>query len=365
MTGRVSSGVIMARFKEWYVPHPMALDVMKTLNDLREAKRNSRYDTEQTGAHILAPSHCGKSHIVNKIYFSRHVIPEIRATGRFSPDVSDGDIKKLQKTVVYTKVPAKPTQHDFASMVLSAFDIPLWAFARETALQRIQRARKHAEDVGNELLILDRFDQLTKLHDRETMKQATVIQEITKNLMEDGWPIVLVGLPNAKKAINNMQLKVRIKKLKMMPLKFKQEAAEFIKFLRGLEKLMLQSGMFDEESGLCESSVALRLYYASQGRLGVLCNIIRDAAILASDGRQARIEYHNLVTAVEMGPLEDGICRYNPFEEDDEEGIAADCSARHAKDEEHYDKEYHQYFKPKRPRTRKAAAEEALQALAA
>ncbi|QND38226.1 AAA family ATPase [Rhizobium leguminosarum bv. viciae] len=355
----------MTRFKEWYVPHTMALEVMETLNNLREAKRNSRYDTEQTGAHILAPSHSGKSHIVNKIYFSRHIIPEMRATGRFSPNVSDTDIKKLQKTVVYTKVPAKPTQHDYAAMLLKAFDLPRWAFSRESALQRIDRALEHAHDVGNELLMLDRFDQLARQYDRETMKQASAIMDITKNLMEDGWPIVLVGLPNARKAIENMQLKNRIKRLNMMPLKFKEDAAEFMKFLSGLEKLMLQSGIFDEESGLCESSVALRLYYASQGRLGVLCNIIRDAAVLASRARQARIERHNLLVAVELGPLENKICRYNPFEEDDEAGIAADCRERHADDERYYDKEYHDYFKLKKPRTRKAAAEEALKALAA
>lgn len=352
MTGRVSRGIIRSVFKEWIVPYSKAYSVMEYFNDLREARRNSRWDTEQTGAYILAPSHCGKSHTCNKIYFSSFVIPEIRATATFRDDVPDGDIKKLQKRVVCARVPAKPTSGDFATMLLTAFDQPKWAHSRETVQQKIDRARDRADDLGNELLILDRFDQLTKQHDRETMKQASVIQEIIKNMIEDGWPLVLVGLPNAKKVIDNMQLKNRIKKLDLMPMKFVEDAEEFSRFLAGLEMLMLQHRMFDEPSGLCDGPITLRLYYASQGRLGILCNIVRDAAILASSECAVRIGIKHLKAAVDGYSLENGICVYNPFEEEDEDGIAADCMIRVAEDEKYYGPEYHDYFKPKKPRKR-------------
>ena len=89
MTGRVSKGMIRARFKEWIVPFQKAVAAMEALNEMRETKRNTRWDTEQIGAHILAPSHSGESHTVNKMYFSRFVIPELRASGAYAPDVSD------------------------------------------------------------------------------------------------------------------------------------------------------------------------------------------------------------------------------------------------------------------------------------
>ncbi|QIO43094.1 hypothetical protein HA464_03250 [Rhizobium leguminosarum bv. trifolii] len=344
MTGRISNGKINALFKEWFVLHSKAMDAMDVMDELREAKRNSRWDTESTGAHLLAPSHCGKSHIVNKMYFSQRILPELRRSGQYAPDVSDGVIKKLQKKFLYFKVPEKPNVGDFGMNFLRALGDP-FAGKRENVLERIRRGEDIMGALGTELLALDNFDQLSKGRDRQTILEASEVQDVVKNMIERGIPIVFVGLYNAKKTIlQNMQLKNRVQRLDIMPLRLDKDAEELYRFVAGLEILMVENEIFDEPSGLCNEYVIVRLYYASQGRLGILANIIRDAAKLSSSRRRSCIDPSDLVAAVQKYPLENKICRYNPFSIKETMNIERDCKLRVAEDELHYDKEYMEYF---------------------
>lgn len=345
MTGRVSNGKILALFKEWIIPHSKAVAAMDYLNDLREAKRNSRWDTEARGAHLLGPSHCGKSHIVNKIYFSHFVLPELRSSGEYDPSVSDGQIKKLQKKYLYLKVPEKPNLGDFGTSFLKSLGDP-FAEKHDNVLSRIGRAEDIMNALGTELIALDNFDQLTKVRDRKTVEQASAVQEVVKNLLEKGFPIVFVGLYNARKTIlQNMQLKNRSRELDILPLRWIKDAEEFYRYLAGLELLMLENVIFDKPSGLCDEYVAVRLYYASQGRLGVLSNIVAFAALIASKDRRPRIQIADLSAAVNQYSLKIKICRYNPFLVDDTARVERDSMTRVAEDEQHYDAEYMEHFR--------------------
>ncbi|ULJ73014.1 TniB family NTP-binding protein [Rhizobium gallicum] len=344
MTGRVSNGMIHVLFKEWIVPHSKAMAAMEYMNELRVAKRHSRWDTEATGAHLLAPSHCGKSHIINKMYFSRFILPELRQSGEYGPDVPDSVIKRLQKKFLYLKVPSKPTLGDFGTSFLVALDDP-FPSKKENVLDRIRRAEDIMGGFGTELIALDNFDQLTKKADRQSMKEASQVQDVVKTMLEHGFPIVFTGLYNAKEVIlQNMQLKNRVKGLNIMPLRLEKDAEELYRFLAGLELLMLEHKIFDEPTGLCEEYVVLRLYYSSQGRIGILANIVRDAAKLASTERCKRIELRHISIAVDEYPVANKICRYNPFSVRSDHIIEQDCKTRVAADEQYYGKEYMEYF---------------------
>jgi len=335
-------GEILGLFGEWIVPYSKATAALERLQMLRGRRQTTRWDTEQKGAYILAPAHSGKSHVVNKMLFSKVVIPELRASGLFAPDVSDGHIKRLQKKVIYAKMSQKPLYSDFTMMLLRMYGDPFWARKEKPSVQLL-RAGDLREHHATELVIFDRFDQLTKLTlDKETMVQASLIQDAVKNMIEDGWPIVVVGLPNARNAVNNMQNLVRMAKIDLMPMRFKYDLEEFHRFLAGLELLLLENGIFDQQSGIFENYHALRLYYASQGRLGVLCNIICEASILAYGSR--RIETRHIRASVETMARNIGICKINPYDERDDSQITALCKTRIAKDEVQYGPEYFEYF---------------------
>ncbi|QFY60425.1 hypothetical protein FZ934_08255 [Rhizobium grahamii] len=345
MTGRVSNGVIRSLFKEWIVLHSKADAAMEFLDELREARRHSRWDTEASGASLFSASHCGKSHIINKIYFSRRILPELRKDGIFHEGISDGAVKKLQRRFLYVKVPEKPNIGDFGTNLLRVVHDPFYQ-KREKVLDRIRRA----EDIMNnpddltELLALDNFDQLSRKADRQTMKEASEVQDVVKTMMENGIPIVFTGLYNAHAALNNMQIKNRVMELDIMPFRFEKDLEEFCKYVAGIELLMIENCIFDVPSGLYEDDLLIRLYYASQGRIGVLSNLIRDAAKLASTEKCQRIERIHLQKAVDDYPLKKGICEYNPFLIDKDKKIEIDCKTRVAADEKLYDKRYMEYF---------------------
>ncbi len=335
----------MSLFKEWIVVHSKAEKAMKYMDKLRSAKRASRWDTEALGAHLLSASHCGKSHIVNKMYFSHHILPELRRSGEFPESVPDDQVKRLQKKYLYVKVPPKATLGDFGTKLLVALDDGTPQIKGENVLDRIRRAEQVMQSAGTELLVLDNFDQLTKKADAESQKQATDIQDTVKSMMEHGLPIVFTGLYYARNAIlKNMQLKNRAKSLDIMPLRLDRDRDEFRKFLVGLELLMLETGILDEESGLAEDYALLRLYYASQGRLGVLSNIVRDAAILASERKSSRIEVPDLVQSIDEYALDIEMCLYNPFLKLNDEEIERDCKVRVAVDEKGFGDKWMKYF---------------------
>ncbi|NKL05596.1 hypothetical protein GFL39_11625 [Rhizobium leguminosarum bv. viciae] len=345
MTGRVSNGAIRLLFKEWIVVHAKAEAAMDFLDELREARRDSRWDTEATGASLFSASHCGKSHIINKIYFSHRVLPELRKDGIFHESVSDGNVKKLQRKFLYVKVPEKPNLGDFGTNLLRALHDPFYQ-KRENVLDRIRRA----EDIMNnpdsftELLALDNFDQLSKKSDRETMKDASQVQDVVKTMIENGIPIVFTGLYSAHASLDNMQINNRVMELDIMPFRFEKDLEDFCKYVTGIELLMLDHRIFYEPSGLFEDSIIIRLYYASQGRIGVLSNIIRDAARLASTAKRPRIENIHLQKAVDDYPLKKGICEYNPFLISNDKKIEIDCRKRVAADEKFYGEKYMEHF---------------------
>jgi len=316
MTGRISQAMITTMFKEFIIPHSRANAAMLMMQELREQKGNKRWDTEARAAYLLAPSQSGKSHTVGYNYFDTFIVPEFRAKANVDPAVSDADVKLLQKLVLYVKVPARPHLGAFAAAILEALGDPHpW---KDAPYERLARALTQLEEAGVELLIFDNFDHLTKAHTRDLQGEASRIQDILKEMIEKGWPMVFVGLPSAKKSIlSEIQIGHRMDEIYFGP--FATAEKEFVEYLSSLDILMLDSGIFDEGFPFEDPRVFNRLLVACAGQLGIASNTIRCAAKLASAEKKPKLSINHLSTAVRTYNLRLKVCDYNPFDINDKQ----------------------------------------------
>ncbi|TAZ35366.1 hypothetical protein ELH80_13785 [Rhizobium ruizarguesonis] len=311
MTGRLSQAEIVVKFKEWVIPHSRAERAMRVLEELREQKRLARWDTEARAAYLLAPSQSGKTHTVSRNYFENFVVPQFRAASGFGHDVSDEDAKKLQKLVLYVKIPARPHLGAFAAALLDALGDPRpW---RGAPYERLHRALTQMREAGVELIIFDNFDHLSKSHTKDLEGEASRIQDILKEMIENGWPIVFVGLPSAKRSIlRQIQIGHRMDEIYFGP--FKSPEQEFVEYLSCLDLLMINDGIMDESSNFENPHIYRRLLISSAGQLGVLSNTVRYATKLASAEKAAHVAVRHLAQAVNDYAMRLKICKYNPFD---------------------------------------------------
>jgi hypothetical protein len=310
MTGRFSQAEITVMFKEWVIPHSRAKKAMLLMEEMREQKRIARWDTEARAAYLVAPSQSGKTHTVSINYFENFVIPQFRMIADVDPKVPDQDVKRLQKLVLYVKIPARPHLGAFASALLSAMDDP-FPF-RGSPYERLNRALTQMRAAGVELIIFDNFDHLSKFHTKDLEGEASRIQDILKEMIENGWPMVFVGLPSARRStLRQIQLEHRMDEIYFGP--FRTADQEFVEYLSCLDILMIDKGIFDESSFFENPAIYQRLLISSSGQLGVLSNTVRYAAKLASAEYAPRISTDHLSRAVQGYALKLNVCDHNPF----------------------------------------------------
>lgn len=318
MTGRRSNAEINTLFKQWVIPHSRADSAMEMMESMREQKRLSSWDLEAPAAYLTAPSQSGKSHTVSIAYFEKYVVPQFRAENCLGPEFSNSELKRLQKKVLYVKIPAKPSLGAFAAALLEAMhDTKPW---NGGPYERLNRAYTQMKELGVELLILDNFDHLAKVHTRTLQEEATRLQDTIKEMIEKGWPVVFVGLPSANTTIlNQLQIAHRVEEIYFGPFRTPEE--EFVEYVGCLDILMVEHGIFDKESDLADPAIYRRLLISSVGQLGILSNTVRQAAKLASAQRLPRITVDHLKIAVRTYPMRLKLCAYNPFDIDDDEDL--------------------------------------------
>lgn len=300
MQARKSFAQIGTMFKKFVIVHPRATAAMLFMEDLREWKRLSDWRTEAPGAFLLAPSQSGKTHTVTTGYNDRYLLPELRASDRYSAHVPDDHILKLQKQVVYVKLPAKPQLGATATAILKALEHT--DPHKGTVGQRLHYVETLLANGKVELLILDSYDHLTKTTNKRTEAEATETQDTLKLLMEQGTPMLFVGLPDAKDDIlGDKQLKHRMFEIEFSPLspENEEDIESFTNYLKELDILMCCNGIFPDSSDLFEEKTRTNLFFSCRGQYGVLSNIVRDAAILSSSRGGRRIEVEHLKAAVD------------------------------------------------------------------
>lgn len=314
MTGRVHPGRINSIFKEIVIPHSNALAAFASMEELRVEHRNNGRFTEASGRYILQKSQSGKSHTANIAYFSQIVIPQARQSGIYADELSDDEIRLLQKEVVYFKVPPKPNLGAFGTSLLKRLQSD---YIPKNVWERIELACELMLNGGNELFIVDSFDHLTKKDlDHKTRVEASLVQDALKTMLEYGIPILFIGLPSAEDTIvKQFQLNHRVDKIDFERIRWPQDKEEFKTYVAFLNEYMIQYGIFEDYAEIEDDEVLVRLFYCCRRQYGVLSNLIRDAAKIGSAAKSRRLELAHLSLAVDKTTVRKRIRNLNPFED--------------------------------------------------
>lgn len=224
---------------------------------------------------ITGESRTGKSSVV------RQMLRE------YMPDANDG------QSVVYAIAPAKATTKSLLEALLKGLGDPHWNRGSESNMT--QRLYTMLEKVRCRLIILDEFQHLC---DKGQRKQLTVLADWLKVLVEGGhWGLVTVGLPECASIVHrHPQLQTRFQPELKMPVFNWMEKNSRVQFRGVLKQFRLDLAPF-EMPALEGEAIALRMYLATAGRVGLMARLLDRAVKDAVRDRRKQIRLEDLQAA--------------------------------------------------------------------
>lgn len=208
-----------------------------------------------------------------------------------------------RRPVLYVDTPARCSIKSLAEVIAVKLGIPKPSGSVATLTERIAHHLKHQ---GVELLIIDEFHHLV---DRKSQAVAFDVADWVKTLLNEGLvPIVLAGLPSAKKVLEyNEQLQRRsIGHIALQPFNWDADRAEFLSVLKALETVL------PVPCDLGDEATAFRIHSFSTGRIGYITQLLEVASLIALDEKAGVIDHSILARAIErlLGSSE---AVFNPF----------------------------------------------------
>ncbi|EWY37310.1 hypothetical protein N825_20735 [Skermanella stibiiresistens SB22] len=212
----------------------------------------------------------------------------------------------LQVPVLTATIPVPATMKNMAASLLDRLEDPL--ADRGTLLQKTRRLRRLLKECQVELIILDEFQHFIE---RDSDRVILDVSDWLKNLIsETAVPVVLIGLPSAKRVlVANEQLRRRFSaQLHLEPFGWGDDASrdEFRRILNAVD-LALQ---MRQPSGFAD--FADRFHVASRGLIATVMKLIRAAAHRAIRENAPRVELRHLARAFDERVFPEDR-RPNPF----------------------------------------------------
>lgn len=248
---------------------------------------------------IYGPSGCGKSTMIETFADDYPAIKH---------DMS------WERPVVVVEVPSNPTPRTMASEVLKQQGDPL--YHQGTEVQMTARIVAFAKEQKTRLFI---FDEMQVLIDRESAKLNYKVAEWLKRLINQARkPIVVVGLDKTEQLfLANEQLRRRFRapffmsSLDWHNLKRRKVLKGFLKAIG--EKLDLEEGL-----KLSSGDMVFRFYCATNGLVGYIMDLIREAHDLASECHDPVIQKSHLAKAYVNVVCGNHLVGVNPFTDAEE-----------------------------------------------
>lgn len=243
---------------------------------------------------ILGESRTGKSSVVRDL---------------LDAHPPQADEQQEVKTVIYAVAPPYATIKSLLGSLLKGLGDPHWH--RGTELQQTNRLHTMLGAVRCKMIILDEFQHLS---DKGQRKRLYLTSDWLKNFLETSHcGLLAVGLPDAAAVINNNpQLCARFDEALIMPL-FDWRKRDSANQFRGV-LLKFQSELQPFElPPLDGREMALRMYLATAGRVGLVAKLldraVRDA--IRRKSFQIRIEdlaaaYARAIWAASNFPIKSG-----------------------------------------------------------
>lgn len=322
-----SLGDLYSRFGAMRIVHPFAERAFRTLDAMRECKRLSRRREEQLAGTFFADSHAGKSTTI-RMYLETVIAPECIARGMFPVGASVDDVLELQKIVLFIELPPDTTLKGLMISVLRALNDPNPTYGDVDRM--IDRVGVLMRQHNVELLIFDEIDHLKvplpRTHAQST--QATKVHKHLKSLLRQGYPIMFVGIPEARKKLFEEKQAVRreMHRIDIPVLNYSNEEHHriFMDFCADLGIILQEKGIMREVSDFLGDDLEIMacLFEASERLLGGVVRIVEKASEYAFVEGAPRVERWHLENATDF---QLGFSRRNPFRN----GLSAAELVRH------------------------------------
>ncbi len=214
---------------------------------------------------------------------------------------------------LYVLVPSSPKKKGAAAAFLGALHDP--NPSRGTEWDMIRRVHNLIKRCKVKMIFVDEFQHLM---DKDTQQVVHAVADFLKDIINQAHvPMILIGkLREAEPILEaNSQLDRRVgTPLVLRPFEWDRSRPETIKEFRTLMRDIDRALPLDP-SGLQDEEVSFRFYYASEGYLGWIMEIIREAAIRAIDTGCNSLNMPLLAAGYEarLAGTEVGDGKVNPF----------------------------------------------------
>lgn len=277
-----------------YVLSPALEGLLQTVDHCRSY---SRYSREPKCLLIEGRTGVGKTTLC-EYYVEEH--PRV--------DVSES----LTIPVLYLKIEVPATIMNLVSSLLDALGDP--AADKGSIGSKTRRLRHFLKELKVELIILDEFQHFI---DRDSLKVLKTLSDWLKLLIDtSGIPMMLMGMPYCYfilDARGNEQLKRRFSLRRMIePFGWggtREAQQDFRKFLRRVDNEL----PFNKRSNLSDQNIAFLIYYATNGIVSYVMDLVRIASLAAIKLSRENITIDLLADAYDESLALAYPDRINPF----------------------------------------------------
>lgn len=314
-----SKGQIAARFLTMRINHPRANLVYETFDTMREGKRLTPSRNEMVAGTYFANSGYGKSTII-RMYLERQVVDECYERGLFTRDTSRERVLDRQRLVLHLSLPSATKMKSLMQGLLVALGDPCPDQGPNVDAQ-IYRAGKLMRKHKVELLIIDEVDHLRVPPPRDTTKrdEATSVHNHLKNLLIEGYPIMFVGIPEAREKLfgEDQMLERDLYPISPEPLDY-SNAKDFqllMDFAADLGISLREKGIMRDWSDFLSGDTLQCFFLAGKGLLGSMVRLLWKSAEIAFEDGAMRVERKHLEKATDTFAIRKKYIDYNPFRE--------------------------------------------------
>ncbi len=226
------------------------------------------------------------------------------------------EMETLEGTVIpylYVSVLSSPKKKGAVAAFLRALHDP--NPSRGTEWDMISRVHRLIKACKVQVIFVDEFQHLI---DKDTKTVVHAVTDFLKDIItQTHRPMILTGMLGEAEAIleANEQLDRRIgTPLILSPFEWDRQHSETIKEFRTLMR-DIDRGLPLDLSNLQDEELAFRFFYASDGYLGWVMEIVREAAIKAIDRECNMLNMALLAEAYDarLGGTDVGVGKMNPF----------------------------------------------------
>ncbi|MCA1325777.1 TniB family NTP-binding protein [Herbaspirillum sp. alder98] len=261
---------------EIFVQHPQCSVAMSSI---RTMAANCKAEKRGDSMLVLAGSGAGKTYLADRIQ-------------QLMPRDDSGEISKVRS--VMFKIPPAPTQRGLASELLRALGDPKPKGTAADMLDRIGTLLRHVE---TEIIFID---DVQDIPERRGQKGVLQLGNWIRDLIDKSkCLVVLLGTPSAAEVVTtNAQLRRRSMKHLRIEY-FSMDKAEdircFLRFLSELDKALPLA----ELSKLDESTMAWRIYCATNGVMSVINKLVTEAVCVAVEHKREALTSDDFERALE------------------------------------------------------------------